>query len=156
MYGYNKTGHPPVLNTDQKRQTYFSLLPTELFARITDYYYGLLDIILKRYDADTTHFELNRYAMASSGVHLLDTSFYLAMSLRELISEYEKNPQSGVYHTKDSRMTWAGAHIRIMAGTSIMYLHDHLAHLFWQKIAKLYDIIANATRNNNIVRSAFI
>lgn len=147
MFGYNKIGHVPILCP--RTGTYFQLLPVELWVKITDYYYGPLEIILEQYGNGIAHFTLNKYIRSKTDVDLLENEIYFNIPIIALTKYYKNYSQQGDFNYGKYNITWNENHTLILYPLTKLYLHDDLSQLFWKKINILNDVIKNAILSNN-------
>ena len=147
MFGYNKIGHQPILFP--RTGTYFQLLPTELWVKINDYFFGPLEIRLEQYGNDIAYFVLDKYIRSETSIDLLENSVNFAIPIAELTKNHDINSEQGLFRNDRFTISWGGDHTLIQYYPFRLYLHDNLSRLFWIKIAQLDDIIGNAILTNN-------
>jgi hypothetical protein len=143
-----KEAHDYIISPHLLRRTYFDLLPRELYHKISDYYYGPIELTLEQYEEGTTSVvTFRRYTSTESGV-FVDVKTALIITFDNLIAMYKSDPTSGRYSDERYRIRWDSSHTMIRIGVTNIYLHDYLSQLFWQKVLYISNMIEIAKSTN--------
>jgi len=133
---------------NQFTNTYLTLLPKELQDLLTGYYYGPLELIYYHHEKDRSVLVIRKFAN-----NKLDSSINITISVTNLVEEYEKNHNDGIFPTIDGETTvnWKRKYVEIGQTSTYarpkIYLHGYIAKLFWQKLKYLANTL---TKNYNL------